>query len=168
MKKLWMIGIVLLGLSTGVSASDGEKLIQVGTGLLYQRGWDVTIGVEQETRYHNAWEYFGNVYLKWEDCSSCGHICPESFWKSYRALGVGAAYKPSVVRTRNSVGRIRLGASVGSDRDEFLGGVHVGYEHNYAMRSGLVLFWQVKSDLMINGKDLFRTGLVLGVKFPIK
>lgn len=163
-----MIGIVLFGLSVKANASDGDKFVQVGTGLLYQRGWDVTIGLEQETRYHNAWEYFGNVYLKWEDCSSCGHVCPESFWKSYRAWGVGAAYKPAVVRTRNSVGRIRLGASVGSDRDKFLGGVHVGYEQNYAMRSGLVLFWQVKSDLMINGKDLFRTGLVLGVKFPIK
>ena len=67
MKKIWMIGIVLFGLSVKANASDGDKFVQVGTGLLYQRGWDVTIGLEQETRYHNAWEYFGNVYLKWED-----------------------------------------------------------------------------------------------------
>ena len=36
----------------------------------------------------------------------------------------------------------------------------------YALRGGWKLFWQVKSDLMIKGKDLFRTGVVIGVKIP--
>ena len=27
------------------------------------------------------------------------------------------------------------------------------------------IFWQVKSDVMIEGKDLFRTGVVLGVNY---
>jgi len=31
-----------------------------------------------------------------------------------------------------------------------------------------VLYWQVKSDLMIKGRDLFRTGVVLGFKIPVK
>jgi hypothetical protein len=44
----------------------------------------------------------------------------------------------------------------------------VGYEHNYVLRSGCTLFWQVKSDMMIKGADLLRTGIVLGVKLPIK
>lgn len=82
--------------------------------------------------------------------------------------GVGFAYKPSVMRGRNSTGNLRLGASVGSDRDDVLGGVHVGYEHNYTLRNGLILFWQVKSDLMINGKDLFRTGGAVGIKLPLR
>ena len=38
----------------------------------------------------------------------------------------------------NSVGRVRLGMSAGSDRHEFLGGVHVGYEQNYTLRNGMV------------------------------
>jgi hypothetical protein len=29
------------------------------------------------------------------------------------------------------------------------------------------LFAQVKSDLIIKGEDLFRTGVVLGVKIPL-
>lgn len=49
-----------------------------------------------------------------------------------------------------------------------LAGIHVGYEHNYVLRSGCTLFWQVKSDMMIKGADLLRTGIVLGVKLPIK
>lgn len=72
------------------------------------------------------------------------------------------------MRRRNLVGRARLGVSVGSDKHELLGGIHVGYEQNYTLRNGMVLYWQVKSDLMINGKDLFRTGLVLGLKLPFK
>ena len=30
------------------------------------------------------------------------------------------------------------------------------------------LYWQVKGDIMIKGEDLFRTGVVLGVKLPVK
>ena len=153
MKKILMFGAILFGLLSPVFASDGDKFIQVGTGILYERGWDLTVG---------------NMYLKWEECPSCGHVCPESFWKSYNAWMLGFAYKPALVRKRNSVGRVRLGMSAGSDRHEFLGGVHVGYEQNYTLRNGMVLYWQVKSDLIINGKDLFRTGLVLGVKLPFK
>jgi len=166
MKKYAIIAMIILGLASNVQASDKGKFISIGTGLFYERGWDVTVSMEHETRYHNAWEYFGNFYLKWEDCNSCGHICPESFWKSYNSWGVGAAYKPALVRKRNSTGRMRLGASIGSDRDQFLGGLHVGYEQNYMTRTGIVLYWQIKSDVMIKGKDLFRTGVVLGVKFP--
>ena len=168
MRKILMLFAVLSGLSVNVFASDDDKFIQIGTGILYERGWDLTVGVEHETRYHNAWEYFGNVYLKWEECASCKHICPKSFWKSYNTWGLGFAYKPAMVRKRTSVGRLRLGVSAGSDKHELLGGVHVGYEQNYRLRNGLVVYWQVKSDLMINGKDLFRTGLVLGVKLPFK
>lgn len=168
MKKILVLCILLLGVSVNSSASDGDKFFQIGTGLLYERGWDVTVGIEHETQYHNAWEYFGNMYLKWEECASCAHVCPESFWKSYNTWSLGFAYKPALIRKRNSVGRVRLGLSAGSDRQELIGGVHVGYEQNYKMRSGLVLYWQVKSDLMINGRDLFRTGVVLGVKLPFK
>lgn len=62
---------------------------------------------------------------------------------------------------------MRIGASAGSDTDRFLGGIHLGYEQNYTLRHGWKLFWQVKTDVMIKGEDLFRTGIVLGVKLPV-
>ena len=167
-KLLMMIMVGMIGAFSSVRAADKDTRIQIGTGLLYERGWDLTVSVEHETNYHSAWEYFGNVYLKWDECASCGHVCPKSFWNNYNTWGVGFAYKPSVMRGRNSTGNLRLGALVGSDRDDVLGGVHVGYEHNYTLRNGLILFWQVKSDLMINGKDLFRTGGAVGIKLPLR
>ena len=72
-----------------------------------------------------------------------------------------------MVRGRNHYGSFRFGGSLGSDTHRVLGGVHAGYEHNYRL-GGWQVYWQVKSDLMIKGKDLFRTGIVLGVKLPVK
>ena len=101
-------------------------------------------------------------------CASCKHICPDSFWRNYRTYGFGVAYKPCVTRGRNHYGSLRIGASAGSDTRKFLGGLHFGYEHNYALRAGWTLYWQVKSDVMIKGADVLRAGVVLGVKLPVK
>ena len=128
----------------------------------------MTLSYEHETRYHNAWEYFANGYIKWDECASCGHVCPESFWNNYRSYGFGIAYKPCLARGRNHHGNMRIGASGGSDTHDFMGGIHLGYEHNYTLRHGWKLFWQVKTDVMIKGEDLFRTGIVMGVKLPVK
>ena len=77
--------------------------------------------------------------------------------------------KPCVWRGRNNYGNLRIGASAGSNTDKFLGGIHVGYEHNYALRRGWVLYWQAKCDLMLpDRKDLFRTGVTLGFKIPTR
>ena len=168
MRKTILFLAIIFTSVLSVMAQDNSGRVQLGVGLLYEKGMDLTLAYEHETRYHNAWEYFGNVYLKWDECASCGHICPESFWNNYNTWGLGVAYKPCVIRGRNSYGNFRIGGSLGSDRHHVLGGIHVGYEQNYSLRGGWKLFWQVKSDLMIEGKDLFRTGVVIGVKLPTK
>ncbi len=166
MKKIILALFICL---TGIQAFAGEhdKGLQVGVGALYRNGLDLTIGYEKETANHNAWEFFGNGYIQWKDCPDCGHVCPDSFWKNYRSWGLGAAYKPCVVRGRNHHGNFRFGASLGSDTHKVLGGIHVGYEHSYVLRGGWQLYWQVKSDFMIKGRDLFRTGVAIGVKLPV-
>lgn len=167
MKKAILISMLFIATLTSSYAQDGSNRISLGTGVLYERGLDLTLSYEHETKYHNAWEYFGNVYLKWDECASCGHVCPDSFWKNYRTYDFGIAYKPCVVRGRNNHGNVRIGASVGSDTDKIIGGIHVGYEHSYALRSGWQIFWQVKTDIMIKGLDTFRTGAALGIKYSL-
>ncbi len=168
MKKTISLMIACLCFAMSASAQRNSDRVSLGVGLLYENGLDATIAYEHELNYHNAAEVFANGYLKWTDCSSCGHICPESFWRNYRSCSLGIAYKPCVVRGRNHFGNVRIGASLGSDTERFLAGIHIGYEHNYVLRSGWVLYWQVKSDMMIKGQDLFRTGVVLGFKIPVK
>lgn len=167
MKKAILMAMLLIATLTSSYAQDGSNRVSLGTGVLYERGLDLTLSYEHETKYHNAWEYFGNVYLKWDECASCGHVCPDSFWKNYRTYDFGIAYKPCVVRGRNNHGNVRIGASVGSDTDKVIGGIHVGYEHSYALRYGWQIFWQVKTDIMIKGLDTFRTGAALGIKYSL-
>jgi len=168
MKRLLTTIITAFAIGTAAMAGDGDGRIGVGVGLLYENGLDATLFYEREVAYHNAWEFFANGYVKWKDCESCGHVCPESFWNNYRTWSLGVAYKPCVSRGRNHYGSFRFGGSLGSDTRKVLGGVHVGYEHNYQLRGGVQLYWQVKSDVMIKGQDIFRTGVVLGIKLPAK
>ena len=59
-----MMGLCLTVSSFAQSHSDR---ISLGVGALYERGLYATLSWEHETRYHNAWEYFFNAYLKWEE-----------------------------------------------------------------------------------------------------
>lgn len=155
-----------MALMSMVSNAQNAKSMNVSFGVLYPQTVDATLSYEVGSKYHNAWEFFGNVASKWKDCASCGHVCPESFWRDNRTWGLGVAYKPCVTRTRNSYGSVRVGGSLGSDCHDVLGGIHVGYEHNYSLKGGWRVFWQVKTDCMIKGEDTFRTGLTIGVKIP--
>ena len=159
--------LMLMAVAIVAHAQSNSNRINFGVGALYERGFDATLSVEHETKNHNAWEYFANGYIKYDKDKDAGHITKDSFWKNYRTWGVGAAYKPCVWRGRNNYGSLRIGASAGSNTDKFVGGIHAGYEHNYALRKGWVLYWQAKCDLILpDRKDLFRTGVVIGVKIP--
>jgi hypothetical protein len=166
MKKIILVLTAIVMMATTAKAGDNDGRVQLGVGLLYENGMDVTVGYEHETRYHNAWEFFANGYLKWADCESCGHICPKSFWRNYNTWGLGVACKPCVYRGKNHHGNFRIGGSLGSDTHKVLGGIHAGYEHSYNIGKGWELFWQVKTDVMIKGEDLFRSGVCLGFKMP--
>ena len=166
MKKVLMLMAIVACFTTTAMAQRNSNHVSLGIGALYERGLDATLSFEHETNYHNAWEFFANGYLKWDKCAECNHVTPDSFWKNYRTWSVGAAYKPCVVRGKNNFGNVRFGASGGSDTHKFIGIIHLGYEHNYALKKGWKLFWQVKTDLAIKGEDLLRTGVVIGIKLP--
>ena len=161
-----LLAFVMMLVTMAATAQTYSNRIGIGVGVLYERGFDATISVEHETKNHNAWEYFLNGYVKYEDDKTAGHITNDSFWKSYRTWGLGFAYKPCVYMGKNNYGCLSLGGSAGSDTDEFMGWVHAGYEHDYVLRKGWHLYWQIKTDLCINGKDLFRSGVCVGFRLP--
>lgn len=74
-----LVVICFMASMTPAMAQQNSDRISLGFGCLYERGLDVTLSYEYETKYHNAWEYFANGYIKWNECASCGHVCPESF-----------------------------------------------------------------------------------------
>lgn len=64
MKKLLLLAVAILTMVSTAVARDTDGRIQIGASLLYENGLELTLGYEKETRHHNAWEFFGNVYLK--------------------------------------------------------------------------------------------------------
>lgn len=170
MKKLiikTILAVIVTVVSVESKAQTFSNHIGLGVGALYENGFDVTFSVEHETKHHNAWEYFFNAYVKYADDERVGHITKESFWKNYRTWGFGVAYKPCVYRGKNNYGSLRFGGSLGSDTEEVVGWVNAGYQHNFVLYNGIRLFCQVKTDIAINGLDLFRTGVSMGISLPI-
>ena len=153
--------------ASSAQQSANYNHLHLAVGALYERGLDVTVGYTHETRYQNAWEYFANFYLKYADDPLAGHITKDSFWNSYNSWLLGIAYKPCVSRGRNWHGNFRIGALCGSDTKKIIGGATVGYEHTFALYSGWEFFFLVKSDMIIRGKDFFRTGAEIGFMVPL-
>lgn len=155
--------MICSGLTAG---AQNFRSVSMAAGLLYPNTVDATLSYDVETKYHNAWEFFINGTAGLKECPLFGNECDGSFWKEHTTWGVGAAWKPCVYRRRNTVGRVRAGASLGSNNESFLGGIHLGYEQNYALKGGWCIFWQVKGDCLIRNSDLFRVGAVIGIAVP--
>ena len=161
------ICVLSLFVVTKVSAQTNDNHLMMGVGALYERGLDATIAYEHGIKYHNTWEYFVTGYVQYDDDPDAGHVTKKSFWHNYNSWHLGIAYKPCVNRGRNHHGNVRIGASGGSDRHDFVGGVHLGYEHSYALKGGWELFFQIKEDAMISHGIMWRTGAAVGFKFPL-
>ena len=166
---LFVVTVTLLSLFavSKVNAQTNDNHLVMSVGALYDRGLDATIAYEHGCKYHNAWEYFATGYVQYDDDPDAGHITKKSFWHNYNSWHLGIAYKPCITRGRNHHGNLRIGASGGSDTHDFVGGVHVGYEHTYALKDGWELFFQVKEDAIINSGIDWRTGISLGCKLPL-
>lgn len=113
MKKILLVLVAVITFAMNGKAQSNIDRLSLGFGCLYQNGLDLTLSYEHEGKYHHMWEFFANGYLKWDECASCGHICPESFWRNFRSYGFGVAYKPCVAHGRNHYGNVRIGARLG-------------------------------------------------------
>ena len=150
------------------NAQRNSGRLSFGVGLLYENGMDMTLAYEHEMNYRHAWEFFSQWLYKMgrmrlmRPCLPGIFLAELSHLRLRRGLQAlcGAWTQPLRQSAYRSFGREQY--------EKFLAGIHVGYEHNYVLRSGWTLYWQVKSDMMIKGADLLRTGVVLGVKLPIK
>ena len=160
MRRIIMIATVLLS-TVLARAQDNSNRIGVGVGAFYRPAASASLFWEHETRYHNAWEFFATGSLKLDDIDELG--------ANYRCWGVGAAWKPCVFRARNRYGSARIGVSLGAAPTDFLAGIHAGWQHSYAQRSGWQFYLQAGVDVMLPRRDdLFRVGAGVGIKMPVR
>lgn len=106
MKKIILLSIVLFSVLCA-KAGEGDELIHLNAGFLFQSTLNVSLGWEKELAYDNAIEFFGEAGDRWTKDPECGKVCRKSFWKHYYWDG-GFIYKKSVKRWRNSSLRLYL------------------------------------------------------------
>ena len=82
MKKIILSLIMVLSCTISSFAQSHSDRISLGVGTLYEHGVDATISWEHETRHHNAWEYFINGYIKWDECALCTIYVPNHSGKT--------------------------------------------------------------------------------------
>ena len=161
MRRMLTLMTILLAIAATASAQDNANRIGVGAGAFFRPAASVTLSWEYETAYHNAWEVFVMGSMKLDNL--------DDIKSNYRTWGVGAAWKPCLFRARNRYGSARIGVSLGAAPVDFLAGIHAGWQHSYALKSGWQFYWQAGVDLMLPRRDdLFRAGAGIGVKLPVR
>ncbi len=165
MRKLLMVAVLLMT-AVMAKAQDNTNRIGVGLGGYYSPAASKTLFWEHETRYHNAWEFYAEGNLLFRN----GFSQVSQLWDSAgKQWGLGAAWKPCVYRARNRYGSARIGVTLGAAPTDFLAGIHVGWQHSYALRKGWQLYWLAGVDLMLPKRyDLFCVGAGIGFKMPVR
>ena len=84
--KSIMMAVALIATASTIKAQTNSDRISVGVGALYERGLDMTLSYEHETKYHNAWEYFANGYIKWDESSRVATYVLTPFGETIEAM----------------------------------------------------------------------------------
>lgn len=148
-------------------AGDGDRHVGFQAGVMYPNVLNGVLSVDFETRYHNAFEVYIDAFTQWEDCTDCGKVCRQSFWKSNYGLGIGAAYKPVVHRARNSFGRFRIGGDIGTCSRAFSLGIELGYEYVWTFRNNVQFVLQQKNEVTFWGRPTWKFGGMVGFRLPL-
>ena len=107
------ISLLLLVLSSAY-AGQGDTYVGVNAGVMYPRVLNINAVYQKELSYGNAYEMYIDYQTQWNVCPDCGRVCSHSFWKSRYSYAVGLAYKKAVMKRKNNMARIRVGADLGA------------------------------------------------------
>lgn len=165
--RLAVMVMLLTVTAANVQAGDRDRHLGLSAGVMYPRIFSATLHFDKETRYHNAFEAYADYFCQWDKCPTCNKVCSESFWKNRYGLSFGAAYKPCVNRGRNSFGRVRIGADLGTNTRNFVLGVELGYEYVWTLRNGMQMALIQKNEVNFWAKPVFKNGLQIGVRIPM-
>lgn len=138
MKKIIFL-IMISFISLKSMAGDGDKFFNISGGWQWKNTVNAVVGLEFEGKYHNAYELYIDLATAYDKCPVCNKVCSDSFW-SYKTFGIGAAYKPTISRGKNSNLRWRFGADLGANRKGFQASIDIGLEYSYSFRNGMQVF----------------------------
>ena len=158
MKKLVFLLIVLF---TSFAARTEEKQrIIANVGIMAPYTLDATVGYEYPIGYGHAFSVYGEAGNHWDT-----PVC-HNFWKQYFWDG-GGNYKHQIVRWKNASLRVVGGMFFGAVRRDFFFGNELNLEFNYRFRNNWMFTLTQKNTVNYLHGDLFRNGVLIGIKIPL-
>lgn len=160
--------MIIFSLALKANAGDGDILIKGSAGIAIQKTAWANLGLEWETKYHNAWEIYADFGTGFKYCEiDQTYLCNETFF-DYKSFGVGGAYKPKFYRWKNLNLRGQFGVDLGvKEGNTFFLSLVVGPELTYTFKCNVQLFILQKNEFCFWCRDHFRNGVMLGIKIPL-
>lgn len=157
MMKKWIIACtVLLGCTGLTRAGNNETFLNMSLGYMFPRSCTATLALEHELLYQHGVEVFAEY--------SNGYT-PNTFFAIQQVTG-GIAYKLPLIRSKNTMLRLRAGIECGSDMDKFVYGPELGFEYAFCLGSKVQMTLQQKNELNIGATRKFRSGFTVGLRIP--
>ena len=137
---------------------SAENRLTANAGFLFPSTLNATVGYEYQFSYGRAFEALGEIGDHWKSGNG-------QFWKGYY-WGGAILYKHQLKRFKNGKFSFRAGPALGAVQKEFYVGLEAGFEYDYVFANGLELALIQKNNVCFIHGDLFRNGLLVGIKIP--
>ncbi|PTX13160.1 hypothetical protein C8N40_11382 [Pontibacter mucosus] len=151
MRKTLLLSLLLL-VVLPCRAQEGYTHLNLAGGWMYEDALTANLALEFNQRHHNSYEIFGDAYKSNVDANKNWLV---------------GAYKPMLIRSRNTLLKLRLGTGIGSNTAHFIGALQAGLELVYVLPGNLVLMLQQKNEGVLRVNHNFRAGLLAGIKIPL-
>lgn len=152
MKKITIL-LILLGTIKVVTAQDGFKYIHLNVGTMIRNQIVSEISYEWMTK-----NYTGNEILIE---GAYNHRTER------KNLLIGFAYKPLIIRNKNTGVHLRLSGSIGSDNSDFICATGIGLEGFLSFSNGWILTLSQKNQAVFFDEQKWRFGALVGLKIPL-
>lgn len=157
MMKKWIIACTILLGCTGLTrAGNNETFLNMSVGYMLPRSCTATLALERELLYQHGVEVFAEY---------CNGYTSNAFFAIQQVTG-GIAYKLPMIRSKNTMLRLRVGIECGSDMDKFVYGPELGFEYAFCLGSKVQMTLQQKNELNIGATRKFRSGFTVGLRIP--
>lgn len=161
MKKILLIIGLVLGVCSASYAGDGDDHITANVGIMAPYTLDATVGYEFPMGTDGQFEIYGEAGNHWQT-----PVC-HRFWKGWFWDG-GALYKHKITHLKNGSLKALGGVQTGMTRQKYFLGCELGFEYEYIFANNWVLSVRQKNTVNFFNGDKFRSGVMVGIKIPLK
>lgn len=157
MRRVILFFAVILVGTRLIYAGNNENFFNISAGYMFPKACSATLAFEHEYLYQHGIEFFAQYV---NDYNS-------SKFNAYHQMTGGIAYKYPLVRSKNSMLRLRGGIECGSDWNKFLYGAELGFEYAFCVNVKLQVVIQQRNEYNFGASRKFHSGINIGFRIPL-